>query len=486
MKIKKITIDGFRNIKNTTLDFDSNPIIVLLAPNNRGKTNLLEGIQSGFELISKQGTQVADYIEDADNYANWNISRGDEGEFEFVVEFERGVDKEDKKEVTYRYNYSLGYFVDKNSSEKKVIALGIIKESLTKCTIENPEGMPLFTRIPKSALSEKGYTEDIIKLNDGTEYIIPRIKRINDNWYESSSYLGLHKVGGMPISRKNGKKEANNTLKEISGVLTSLTREDIGKIIMREDKSSDFSKSINDLDALVEDVGKMKPNELNFFKEEFQELFPYYKPRIDENCKKIEGIIVEPLGTSGRHQVLFNDERKKRQETASSLSFGTRRIFKMLSQVISNKTPLFSVEGIENGLHHQLYFDLVSSLFNAVDSGDKERSYKKIVGENRPHEPRLIITSHAPTIVNAFVEMDDNKLGSIYIVIPDLKNNGATRFVGLNEGGKKEIKRLRANTVFGAGDFIFRFFSDKGFNPINLHLLDITQEEINELTNGGE
>jgi len=91
MKIKKITIDGFRNIKNTILDFDENPIIVLLAPNNRGKTNLLEGIQSAFELISKQGVQVADYIENANNYANWNET---EGTFAFEVEFLKAVNLE--------------------------------------------------------------------------------------------------------------------------------------------------------------------------------------------------------------------------------------------------------------------------------------------------------------------------------------------------------------------------------------------------------
>ena len=57
MIINRVTIDGYRNTKYTELEFDE-PIIILVSPNNLGKSNLLKAIQDGFDLIAKQGIQI--------------------------------------------------------------------------------------------------------------------------------------------------------------------------------------------------------------------------------------------------------------------------------------------------------------------------------------------------------------------------------------------------------------------------------------------
>ena len=50
MQLKKITIEGFKNIKNITLNFED--IVSLISLNNYGKSNVLEGINFAFMFIS--------------------------------------------------------------------------------------------------------------------------------------------------------------------------------------------------------------------------------------------------------------------------------------------------------------------------------------------------------------------------------------------------------------------------------------------------
>jgi predicted ATP-dependent endonuclease of OLD family len=104
MIINRVTIGGFRNIEYTVLEFDE-PIIFLASQNNLGKSNLLKAIQDGFNLIAKQGIQIENYIENSDNYANWNINQSESGNFTFEVEYIRNFDPD----TTYTYRFSLGY-----------------------------------------------------------------------------------------------------------------------------------------------------------------------------------------------------------------------------------------------------------------------------------------------------------------------------------------------------------------------------------------
>jgi hypothetical protein len=103
-------------------------------------------------------------------------------------------------------------------------------------------------------LYDKSQDNDIAN----TIYKIPHVPRVKDI-YNSSSFLGIHKLGSVAmLAERPINDPAAQLLREITGVLVSLTREDIGTIIMREDRSSDFGKSVNDLDTLVEDAGKMR------------------------------------------------------------------------------------------------------------------------------------------------------------------------------------------------------------------------------------
>jgi len=474
MKITEVIIDGFRNIKNTRLDLSVEPIAVLLAPNNSGKSNLLLAIQNGFDLIAKQGTQAVKYIQDSDNYANWNINENDEKKiacFTFGVRFI----KNDKPNCSYHYQYSLKYEVFKEKltdrNEETVLVVrskpcGIDKEILSVTTISDNNLTLLFWRTASGQLD----VDDVAHLPGNRDVTIPRDEGVSKY---PCYYLALHKLGNTAVFFEET-KETKNILKDISGALTSLTRANIGDIIA--DEKSDFTThGVLTQDAIK--IMKQDKEETNqtvfpYFISKFKTLFPFYNTN--------NGVELIPLGNSGQYQLLFHDVRnmhKYKQETAKTLSFGTRRVFKILSQIIANETPLVSIEEIEIGLHPELYTSVVEIFAEVL----KNEKFTIETNRNRKNDPRVIVSSHAPGIVNAFVKIEDGEitedhLDAIYIAVPDLESTGNMQFARLNnDKGKPRILKSIKTTYFRAGDIIFALFSEEYLREGNLTLLDIPE-----------
>jgi predicted ATP-dependent endonuclease of OLD family len=51
MRINKIKVNGFRNIKETTIDFNQSNLKALIALNNYGKSNLLQSFSFAEDFI---------------------------------------------------------------------------------------------------------------------------------------------------------------------------------------------------------------------------------------------------------------------------------------------------------------------------------------------------------------------------------------------------------------------------------------------------
>ncbi len=111
MKIKSITVAGFKNIKKTRLELDN--ICALISANNYGKSNLIEAIDFGFDFIheSRKGRK---------NMMSWikgiplcTVMQDDE--YFFEVEFRDEV----LKEYQYvKYGFSFRWHRDDGSGEE--------------------------------------------------------------------------------------------------------------------------------------------------------------------------------------------------------------------------------------------------------------------------------------------------------------------------------------------------------------------------------
>jgi len=445
MKITEIRIDGFKNIRDTCLNFSDEPIIILLAPNNYGKTNLINGIQEGFSLIRKQGTEVVDYIRNR-SYIDKFITDNNIPNFTFEVKFFKRSTKHCIDTRMYHYKLVIdGNLTNQNDPKS---AKGVIEESLSYILFEQGKtdtaelvsvgsSVTLFERDvedPSIANLLGGVKADI----KHSSYDKDDSEEDEEKLYPSEWYLFLHKLGNMALVGEKNENELIYVLKEIAGVLTSLTRENIGMIIA--DEGSEYRipiKLANDVKHLEED----NKAEYNHFVNSFCKMFG----------KQYKNISLQPL--ADKFHILFEGENKK--EDSTTLSYGTRRVFKLLSQVYANKTPLVCLEEIEVGLHPLLYRDIIDAFFQSVDEKCyDQRNVNTSQNKKRKNEPRLIISSHAPGIINRL----DNRLNSVYIGIPSYSNkNALARFKQLNSKGKKEVIDLiyKYNGSIGAGDIIF-------------------------------
>lgn len=62
MKITGLYIDGYRNIKDTYLSLKDSDILAISAPNNYGKSNLVEAIHNTFFVIKLNDIHLFDHL----------------------------------------------------------------------------------------------------------------------------------------------------------------------------------------------------------------------------------------------------------------------------------------------------------------------------------------------------------------------------------------------------------------------------------------
>ncbi|MCL2643082.1 MAG: AAA family ATPase [Candidatus Bathyarchaeota archaeon] len=441
MKITKVYLDGYKNVTDTRLDFSSGPIIIVLAPNNYGKSNLLNGIRDGFKFLRKNGTTAVKYVQ-GKSYLNYNVKNGHK-RFTFEVEFEKQRDANkcyrykfvlDPTETDHSTKY-LGKYPKFNYSYYKKDVAGIVEEELV--LIEGSNKKMLFKRDetdPNIAYLGEGTTNPYVINSEDTDV---------QGGYPHTFYLFLHRFGNMALSKNAGNKERNLLLDEIHGVLTSLTRENIGMILA--DETAEYRAP----SLLVQDVRNMHDSEYDFLLGRFTHMFPQY-----------ESVRFEPLGNSGQLQCLLKRKSDDREETTATLSYGTRRVLKLLSQIFANTVPLISVEELESGLHPALYRGVLNAFLECLDTDAYNKRNKSVpIEDHRRNDPKVIISSHAPGMINEF----DNHLGAVYIGRASKGQIGLAQFSRLKPEGLKGIEDMRREFkgMLGVGDIIFQLFFDE-------------------------
>ena len=105
MKIKSITVGGFKNLKKTRVSLDG--ITAIISINNYGKSNLLEAIDFGCDFIFQNPRERKTMM-------RWSRAipinkKLADNQFFFEIEFEN---EEDLEYRFVRYGYSFEWFRD--------------------------------------------------------------------------------------------------------------------------------------------------------------------------------------------------------------------------------------------------------------------------------------------------------------------------------------------------------------------------------------
>lgn len=113
MKIKKITVSGFRNVTKTTISLD-NPMTYLISPNNVGKSNAFKAIDFA-SLVLQTKKPINGVLDNASLNKN-NLKE----DYYFEIEFVSPIIKDgQKKDVRFRYSFLINWGTDNPVFEKE-------------------------------------------------------------------------------------------------------------------------------------------------------------------------------------------------------------------------------------------------------------------------------------------------------------------------------------------------------------------------------
>ena len=417
MKIHELYITGYKNIHETRIKFLA-PITLIVSGNNFGKTILLNGIKKGFSFLRDGSANAADYINQKDYLNKFGAS----DKFTFEITFSECKPND---ETVYCYRYA----IDRMDNSEQ---WGITEELLKK--IDNVNGKEVI-------LLERNCDKPL------TSHLHSYVKDSEEVFYlsEGSSELFIRAFCESP--RTDGDAfwvDYKETLNEVRNAFRSLTKYSVGDILIDEDTDCKgftlVAKELNDM--------KINDNDnFIYFVTSFTSLFPRYT-KLDVRFEQPERPYLE-----------FERDDSETPETIDTLSYGTRRILKLLFSIMVHKEPLVSIEDLETGIHPMLFVNVVNKV--------SEMLTKKYDGHN---SPRLIVTTHSTSFINMFARYNNfvQQLDSVYIgldgYLRDNDDSGVkSRFVKIRDD-KKEVLSERIDELdgmFGFGDIMYGYGEDE-------------------------
>lgn len=420
MQLKKITIEGFKNIKNITLNFED--IVSLISLNNYGKSNVLEGINFAFMFISASNKL-------RDTMMGWyrgiplNIENDSQN---FTVDFYFYEDffYDDYGDINNNIiNYGFEFVWDKNNNSGK----RIVNEWLR---LKKDKKNHRFYNVIKRVNNECYYKSSVNGRCDKFFYV-------NDNELALDLLLKRDYVYYYPIIIRllntrvyiDKNLNFNNTFKDEYVVLKNI-------------KNFDLAEDCN-IPRVVYNLKKEYKREYDLLIDSFCNLFPnitsiVVKENILDNFPEdIE--IPEDIPytiTNKMYTIYVKDKNLNQVLNIDQLSDGTKRIFFLLTHLVLakiNNISLIALEEPENCIHPKLLQQLV--ILMDYLSGDC----------------KIIISSHSPYI------LDCVNTSNVYVGKPN--DYGLADFSKINDRKIYSLYRDAEKYSSSVGQYLFELLS---------------------------
>lgn len=408
MNIKRIKIDGFKNLKN--IDLILNNITSLLSINSYGKTNTLSALKFGFDFIISNNENKSNQMKYAPAIP-FNIHNlGDTFSFEIEAEL-------DNEEIIYGYSFLWA---------KKNIKPKILKEYLK---IREPDESQKFSFYIKRNDTEAFYkpsktgTCNKPILIEDNALILNKIQAYDDLFYMKI----ITSLNQLKIS--------------IDHDFDAVKPYNIIPILNGEPFNYDLNNR-NNIPTILHDIKEKRPERYNLIINTFKDIFPSIEeigvieiPIVAEENKN--NVDIEISKIAGKFYALI--AKDKNLSTAiefTNMSDGARRILKILTnlELASHKgCSIIAIEEPENSLNPKVLQQYLIAL----------KGFAKNI--------KIIITSHSPYLIN-YIDP-----ANIYIGLPN--ENGVAIFSKIKE---KSINKLMADANdldLNVGDYIFDLMS---------------------------
>lgn len=421
MKLSKITIKGYRNIKKISIDMQN--ILSFVSVNNYGKSNLLKGIDFGFDFITRSDkvrNRMMSYYDGIP--LNPNIENDN-----FYFQIEGNINE--KEPLSFKYGYEFIWNKDNNTGNK------IINEWLDIKEINSSHYKKMFDRKNsefKKSLDSKYKNRlklnntqlfiDILPSNEDVKYIkiINEIKNIKFN------YCAL--------------LDANPNF------------EPIPFHFIDEDEIVPYNDS--DIPRALYYLNENNPSKFKEFKNAIFRLFPDFEDmsfnKKDIQAKMTKRIVVSNIENDDTdteiapptlikdqiYQIFIKTKYLNQPISMSKMSAGTKRIFWILLNVLISsdlKVQILAIEELETSIHPSLLKKLLEEI--------------NMLSQNI----NILISSHSTNILQYL------RREQIYIGIPNKK--GLAEFSKIKQSKYLKLNNISNNLGMSYGEYIFNYIS---------------------------
>ena len=416
MQINHIRVQGFRNIKDISIHFNS--ITALVGLNGYGKSNIIDAFSFGIEFIHSVGQQKLSMMS-AKNIIPLLISNA-QSNYVFGINLSINVNGES---YTVDYEYSFAWATDATPAK-------IVNEIL-KIKCDN-RGQKYSTYIMRDEFSAKFKASNTGRCNkkisiDNYTLVINKLLALDDLFY------------------KNIVQQINSVQFFIERHLDASPSYEPSPIVIKGFQELEL-QGIQSIPRAIFFLKKDHEDKYQQLLNAFQQLFPNITDLIvseiklnDELLKSGAQIGDSPfVFTDSIYSISIIDNRLIQPINFNSLSDGTKRIFLMLTfAVIADikDLSLLAIEEPENSIHpslFQYYLDILEQLVNGC---------------------RIIITSHSPYIIQYLPPE------CLYIGLAN--PNGEAQFRRIAASKRHKLVNDAAEYNYSLGDYIFSLISSE-------------------------
>jgi predicted ATPase len=412
MKLCKISIDGFRNIKMS--EIICSELVALVSLNSYGKSNLLQAIDYGVDFIrNNEDTKK--------NMMSWSkgipLNKSMPSK-DFRIEFEMKTSIDESPYfVIYGYQFKWVRDDDKGAC--------IVGEWLKmKLDRKNQKYKVLINRNMDQAFyrsAETGRCNSRIAIEDNN-LIVNKLKAFDFLYY----YEIIKRINGLRVYIERH-LDASNSYSP-----NPIVRKNVDALEMEE---------IN-LPRVIFSLKKQHPEKYELLMNAFMQLFPQITEidveEVSVNTKLKKELPDDlPFKLSKEVYILYvNDHNLNQPISFEDMSDGAKRVFLLLTNIIIadlNNLSLIAVEEPENSIHPSLlqnYLRVVSQLLG---------------------ETRIIITSHSPYIIQY---LDPH---NIYVGLPG--KYGVAQFKRIRNSAQKALINDASSSEMSTGDYLFELLS---------------------------
>ncbi len=414
MKLNSVKVDGYRNIYQTTINF--NNITGILSLNNYGKSNLLTSIVFGLSFIQQHSKNKQNMMNDVRGIPM--LKRINNSLFSFEMDCETIVNNE---KYYISYSFSFDWASDISNKPGKIVSelLKIKTDSQIATTFIKRNNEEAFYKPSKSGRCS---TKILIESNelvlnklmafDKLYYrcILDEIQKINvyvDRHFDSNS--------GYNITFMTEQELIDLTLKPEINIPKTLYR-------IKEKHHDKYELLVNAFTSLFPSIKKL------YVKEISNDL----SSAVNQSKNILQNF-------SDKYYLLFvEDENLSMAVNFLAMSDGARRILLLLTFVVLaqiNSYDLICIEEPENSIHPRLLKKLLYTI-------------SELSGETK-----LLFSSHSPYLIN-YMQPEN-----IYLGLPNDK--GVTTFKKLktNTNAKKKLLKDITDSDTQLGNYLFDLMS---------------------------